>query len=253
MEFSSKWKKLDIIPLSCFHIGSPYFNEKKLKNWIKWIAEKETRRAWILGDIFDAILAGSPGNQHEQTMSLKNAKLLAERILKPIVKQIDLVIPGNHDGRVFNLTSDEIVFDLCKWLNIEDKYHFGDFTGTIRFGKNHGKRNKLVAYTFYTTHGTGGAATQGGKINKLMQLCNIVENCDLYVMAHVHDILTCKLSPFSVDSRNGQLKEIKQTFVSSSSWLDYGGYALEKKYRPAKTGSPRIRLYGNKKDCHVSI
>jgi len=253
LDYSSKWDKLDIIPLSCFHIGSPYFNEKKLRGWIKWIAEKPTRRAWLLGDIFDAILTGSPGNMHEQSMTLKDAKLLAEDILKPIVKQIDIVIPGNHDGRIFNLTSDEIIFDLCKWLGIEDKYHFGDYTGVIRFGKNHGKKNKPMVYSFYCTHGTGGAATPGGKMNKLIALANVVENCDLYVMSHIHDILTLKLEPYTIDSRNGQLKMLKQTFVTSSSWLDYGGYALEKKYRPSKTGSPRVRLYGNKKDVHVSI
>ena len=190
---------------------------------------------------------------HESVMTLKDAKLKAEELLKPIVNQIDLVIPGNHDDRVFNLTSDEIIFDLCKWLGIEDKYHFGDYTGVIRFGKNQGKKNKLLVYTFYTTHGAGGSTTPGGRINALMKLGNVVEDCDLYVMAHVHDILVTKLSPFRVDSRNGQLKEIKQTFVTSSSWLDYGGYALSKKYRPAKTGSPRIRLYGRKKDVHVSI
>jgi len=235
------------------HIGSPYFNEKKLKGWIKWIAEKETRRVWLLGDIFDAILAGSPGNMHEATMSLKDAKLKAEELLKPIVKQIDIVISGNHDDRIFNLTSDEIIFDLCKWLGIEDKYHFGDCTGVVRFGKNHGKKDKPIVYTFYCTHGSGGSATPGGKINRLLKLGDVVDDCDLYVMAHVHDILVAKLEPFRVDSRNGQLKTVKQTFVTSSSWLDYGGYALSKKYRPGKTGSPRVRLYGREKDIHISI
>ncbi len=217
------------------------------------MAEKETRRAWILGDIFDAVLDGSPGNMHEAVCSLKDAKLLAEDILKPIKKQIDLVIPGNHDNRIFNKTTDEIIFDLCKFLKIEDKYHFGDYTGVIRFGKQSSNHNKPVVYTFYITHGSGGATTQSGKLNRLLSLANIVSDCDLYIMAHIHDILTLKIEPFTVDSRNNFLKNIKQTFVSSSSWLDYGGYAMEKKYRPAKTGSPRIRLYGNRKDLHVSI
>jgi hypothetical protein len=244
---------LDIIPISCSHIGSRYFNEQKLRGYIKWLSEKEQRRAWILGDIFDAVLDGSPGNMHEATCSLKDAKLLAEDILKPIVNQIDLVIPGNHDNRVFNKTTDEIIFDLCKFLKIEDKYHFGDYTGVIRFGKQSSNHNKPVVYTFYITHGSGGATTQSGKLNRLLSLANIVADCDLYIMAHIHDILTLKIEPFTVDSRNNFLKNIKQTFVSSSSWLDYGGYAMEKKYRPAKTGSPRIRLYGDRKDLHVSI
>ena len=253
LNYSSKWEKLDIIPLSCFHIGSPQFNENKLKGYIKWISERPNRRAWILGDIFDAQCVTSRGNMHEQTMSIKDAKLKAEELLTPIIANIDLVIPGNHDNYLFNETTDEIVFDLCKYLNIPEKYHFGDYTGTIRFGKMHGKKAKPAVYTFYCTHGTGGAATPGGKMNKLINLSSIVEDCDLYIMAHIHDCLMAKLEPFSVDSRNGQLKQTKQTFASSSSWLDYGGYALEKKYRPAKTGSPRIRLYGNKKDIHVSI
>lgn len=253
MEFSSKWEKLDIIPLSCLHIGSPYFNEKKVKGYIKWISERPSRRVWLLGDIFDAQLSSSKGNMHEQVLSLKDAKLKAEELFIPIIANIDLVIPGNHDNYCFNETGNDIMFDLCKYLNIPEKYHFGDFTGTIRFGKKDGKQNKPVVYTFFCSHGTGGAATPGGKMNKLIALCNIVEDCDLYVMAHIHDCLTLKLEPFCIDSRNGQLKSIKQTFASSSSWLDYGGYALEKKYRPAKTGSPRIRLYGRKHDIHVSI
>ena len=235
------------------HIGSPFFNETKLRGHIKWIAEKEHRRAWILGDIFDAILDGSPGNMHEAVCSLKDAKLLAEDILKPIAYKIDLVVPGNHDNRIFNKTTDEIIFDLCKYLGIESKYHFGDYTGVIRFGKQTANHNKPVAYTFICTHGSGGSTTIAGKITRLLGIAEIVKNCDLNVMAHIHDILTCKLEPFIVDSRNGQLKSMVQTFVSSSSWLDYGGYALEKKYRPAKTGSPRIRLYGDRKDIHISI
>jgi UDP-2,3-diacylglucosamine pyrophosphatase LpxH len=253
LNYSIEWEKLDIIPVSCLHIGSNFFNEQQLRGYIKWIAEKENRRAWLLGDIFDAILDGSPGNMHEASCTLKDAKLLAEDILKPIKEQIDIVIPGNHDNRIFNKTTDEIIFDLCKFLGIENKYHFGDYTGVVRFGKQSSNHNKQVVYSFYVSHGTGGAVTQSGKMNRLLGLAEVVKNCDLYIMAHIHDILTCKLEPFTIDSRNGQLKSIKQTFASSSSWLSYGGYALEKKYKPAKTGSPRIRLYGDRKDIHVSI
>ena len=253
LNYSNEWEKLDIIPISCSHIGSRYFNEQKLRGYIKWISEKERRRAWILGDIFDAILDGSPGNMHEATCSLKDAKLLAEDILKPIVDHIDLVIPGNHDNHIFNKTTDEIVFDLCKFLGIEKKYHFGDYSGVVRFGKQTANHNKPVVYSFFATHGGGGATTPSGKLNRLLRLSEIVKDCDVYFMAHIHDILICKLEPFTIDSRNGQMKAITQTFVSSSSWLDYGGYALEKKYRPAKTGSPRVRLYGDRKDIHCSI
>jgi len=235
------------------HIGSRYFNENKFKGYVKWIAEKNSRRAWVLGDILDAILDGTPGNMHEAEYSLKDAKLKAEELLRPIISQIDMVIPGNHDNHIFNETTDEVVFDICKFLGIEDKYHFGDYTGVVRFGRINGKQDKPAVYSFYVAHGTGGATTLAGKINKLMGLSEIVKNCDLYIQAHFHDMLTFKLEPVIVDSRNNQMKTTVQTFASSSSWLDYGGYALEKKYRPAKTGSPRIRLYGYKKDIHVSI
>ncbi len=173
--------------------------------------------------------------------------------MRPIVKQIDIVIPGNHDNHIFNETTDEVVFDICKYLGIPEKYHFGDYSGTLRFGKCGGKKNKQISYKFYVAHGTGGATTLAGKIKKLNDLALVVRNADFYMQAHFHDILTFKKEPFWIDSRNHQQKTIKQTFVSSSSWLDYGGYALEKKYEPAKTGSPRVRLYGYRKDIHVSI
>lgn len=253
LDYGPDFEKLDIIPLSCMHIGCRYFNEEKLTGYIKWISEEKRRRVFLLGDIFDAILDGSPGNMHEATCSLKDAKLKAESLLRPIKDQIDLVIPGNHDNRIFNKTTDEIIFDLCKFLGIESKYHFGDYTGVIRFGKQTANHNKPVVYSFFISHGSGGSATAAGKLSRLMGLADIVKNCDLYIMAHIHDILTAKIEPYTVDSRNGQLKAVTQTFVSSSSWLEYGGYALEKKYKPSKTGSPRIRLYGYKKDIHVSV
>jgi len=55
------------------------------------------------------------------------------------------------------------------------------------------------------------------------------------------------------DYRNKKILEIKQAFVSAGSFLKYGGYAERKGLPITKTGTPRIRFDGTRKDIHVSL
>jgi hypothetical protein len=131
------------------------------------------------------------------------------------------------------------------YLDIEEKYDMKGLVGSIKIG--------AVDYTFYIKHGSGGGKSQAYKIRKLREMAGVVKNADMYFMSHIHDTLTFQIKPKFINAVTGELDEQKQTFISSSSYLKYGGYAEEFDFEPAKTGSPRVRLNGLTKDVHVSI
>jgi hypothetical protein len=180
-------------------------------------------------------------------MTVSQAKQKIKELFMPLVeaKKIIGMCGGNHEERIFKVTGNDISLDIAMFLNIEDIYDPQGLCGAITIGK--------IKYSFYMKHGKGGGKKRAYKMRKMEEMGQVVKNCDLYIMAHIHDILTFQIEPIFFDAAIKKKVRIKQTFVSSSSYMDYGGYAEDFDFEPGKTGSPRIRLNGNKKDVHVSI
>jgi hypothetical protein len=173
-------------------------------------------------------------------MNTSQVKQRVKKLFKPLADEGRIIgmTGGNHEYRIYQSTGNDISLDMAMSLNVEDVYDIHGLCGTIKIGD--------IKYSFYIKHGKGGGKTQAFKMRKMKEMAGVIKNCDLYMMAHIHDILTFAIEPIFIDT-------IKQTFVSSSSFLDYGDYAEDADMEPGKTGSPRIRLNGNKKDIHVSI
>jgi hypothetical protein len=178
-------------------------------------------------------------------MNVKDAKIYAKKILMPIRDKILGVTSGTHEWRIWDKTGNDITLDLAMYLDIEDKYDMKGIVGSIKVCD--------ISYTFYIKHGSGGGKTQAYKMRKLKEMALVIKNADMYFMSHIHDTLTFQIKPKFIDIETQAITELKQTFISSSSYLKYGGYAEEFDFEPAKTGSPRVRLNGKAKDVHVSI
>ena len=189
----------------------------------------------------------SKGSPYEAVMTVKDAKLKVKELLTPLAEKdkIKGMDSGNHEHRIWKKTGNDISLDIAIFLNIEKIYDPKGLYGIITVGK--------IKYSFYMKHGKGGGKSRAYKMRKLMEMAGVIKNCDLYIMAHIHDILTFQVKPKFINIAKNREERIKQTFVSSSSYLEYGGYAEEFDYEPSKTGSPRIRLDGLRKDIHVSI
>ena len=230
------------MPLSDFHLGDPLFDEEKLQGYIQWIKDNKNAYTFINGDVFDCAIIDSLGNTYEANMTITQAKIKAKNMLMPIKDKIIGLTMGNHERRVWNKTGVDIGFDLAMYLGLEDKYDQKGICGNITINN--------INYRYYIKHGSGGGRTQSYKMTCLQRMSEIVLNADLYIMSHVHDILTFQLQPLVIKD---DIETRKQTFVTASSYLKYGGYAEDGNYQPAKTGSPRIRLNALKKDIHVSI
>lgn len=209
--------------------------------------ENENAYALLNGDLAEVAIIGSKGNPYEATMTVSQAKQKIKELFMPLVKAKKVIgmAGGNHEERIFKQTGNDISLDIAMFLDIEGIYDPQGLYGSINIGN--------ISYTFYMKHGKGGGKKRAYKMHKMEEMGQVIKNCDLYIMAHIHDILTFQVEPKFIDAENNCEIRIKQTFVSSSSYMDYGGYAEDFDFEPGKTGSPRIRLNGIKKDVHVSI
>ncbi len=239
-----------VVPLSDLHEGHPSCNKDKFRGYVKWVLERENAFTVVNGDMMDCVLANSPGNRYEATMSPDQQMESVITELKPLADagRILLLLDGNHEARISRDAGIDVSRIIARELKVTYRRDMGFMV--LRFGK--GRNGKQVAYTFAVTHGVGGGRTQGGKANALERFGGIA-CCDVYVIGHVHNMLPFQRVHFVPDLQNGGIIEKKQTFVSSGSFQGYNGYAARNMYAPAKLGSPRIRLSGREKDVHVSI
>lgn len=217
-----------------------------MQGYVDWILKTPNAYTFINGDVFDCAIMGSKGNPYDAVMTVQAAKKIAKEILSPIKDRILGVTTGNHERRIYKATGNDVSEDLAMMLNVEDLY---DASGLIL----HININDRITYIIYMKHGAGGGKTQAYRLKKLKELSDIVKDVDIYIIGHVHDVLTFSLNPYFVDVETGENVQKKQTYVSSGSYLNYGGYAEDLNFEPGKMGSPRIRLNVVKKDVHVSI
>ncbi len=239
-----------IIPLSDLHIGDPLFDERKFQRFADWI--KATPNAWVmlLGDLMNSATKSSVSNIYEEVMNPQQQLKYARSLLEPIKEKVLIAVEGNHERRILKEDGINVTEILCEQLGVV--YAPRSALLKITLGRRI-KNGKPICYTIYATHGAGSGRTTGAKVNTLRRLREIIL-ADVYVMGHIHFMTAFQETYLVPDTRNNKVEEVKLTFVSSSSFLKWGGYAEEKILNPAKLGAPRIRLEGrNKKDVHVSI
>jgi predicted phosphodiesterase len=238
-----------IIPISDIHIGDPLVDYEKLYGYLNWVKENP---AWIIlnGDLMTCDIKQSVGDVYKQELNPQQQLDELVKIFTPFKDRILAIIQGNHEQRITREVGVDILRVFTQILGIEDKYDPDSALVHIRLGKD--RSSKRIGYTIFATHGWSNGRKAGGKLNAIQELRNVIL-ADCYIASHTHTqgaIVEKYLVP---DYRNRKILEIKQVFVSAGSFLKYGSYAERRGMPIAKTGTPRIRLDGTKKDIHVSL
>lgn len=237
-----------IIPLSDLHVADPNFDEQKFLRFCTWIQETPNAYVLLLGDLMNTATKNSVSDVYEDVMDPNQQLKYTRKLLEPIKDRVLAIVEGNHERRIKRETAINTTEVLAEMLGLF--YSPRSVLLKVRVGKN--KHGKPVVYTIFGTHGLGGGRTWGNKANWLRRLGDIVL-ADVYVMGHVHQMIAFQDVYYIPDLRNNKVDEVKRTYVSSASFVRWGGYAEEKLLPPSKLGAPRIRLDGGKKDVHVSI
>lgn len=229
-----KGDKLYLVDLSDIHVGSKGFDEKSFKNTINLLSKVDNVMVILGGDSYDNAVLGSKTSAFSQAVvSPREQVLLFEELVKPIKNKIIGKIDGNHDGtRAKTFNDFSLSEHFCYRNNVT---YFGDYA---IFHFSIGK----CAFTVFAHHRSG---SSGKKLN-LNKLQEVGEmwRCDIILGEHTHKRHFGSEIYIDVDTRNRKPVIREQFFVNTNSFLNWSDYAIEKGYRPSKTGANVIELTG---------
>jgi hypothetical protein len=117
----------------------------------------------------------------------------------------------------------------------------------IRFGHEARRlaENRKMVYSVYATHGSGGGRREGGKINRLADLAQIVD-ADAYLCGHAHLPAVFREGFYRSNKNNSTVQYVDRLFVNAAAALNYGGYGDKAGFKPASKQSPVIYLDGKR-------
>jgi len=251
----------DLYGLGDIHAGSIHCAESKIKEKVDEI--KHNKRAlWIgMGDYSDCVTTkdkrwGAYGlaSWVNQGDIVNSQKEWLSKLFMPIKDKCLGLLTGNHEETIHDRHDDDIARHLCTDLSVPF-LSYACFVELV-FERAGGTRRM---YQIFAWHGSGAAASDGGKLMRLMRLVNDVQ-ADIYLMGHLHDIVI--KSPHRLKCVNGKIKDIPLIAAMTGSWLTAytqpkGGanmgisYAEKKGYAPSRIGTPVIHINPDKEKVTV--
>ena len=232
--------ELKVYPLGDLHIGTPAHDRERWEEWVDYLIRSKDSSLLGTGDFLNAALKDSKSEAYDEHLTVGDAKRRLRAQLKPLAEdgRIDLLVPGNHEDRIYRAVGDCPIHDLSDALGVPFSrsaalliYRVGD-----------------VEYTVYMRHGTG----NGQSLAQLSKSAMTVD-ADVYVTGHTHKQAATADEYFTLDEKAMKVRRAKRYYVSSGSFLRYETYAAQRGYTPTRLGSPRVHLSGARKDVHVSI
>lgn len=223
-----------IVPMSDLHIGDPLSDWRLIQQRVEYIHTHDNVYCVLDGDLIDNATRTSIGDIYGQRLNPMESVKTISTLLTPIRDKILAACPGNHEHRTYRSDGIDITEMICSNLGIVDRYSPTTALVTIKTAKN--------TYTLYITHGSGGGRKAGGKVNRLLDLAQIVD-ADIYLMGHTHTPTATRQA--IMERRGNRLIQADRLFVITAAALTYGGYADAQGYAPASLINPTIHLCTN--------
>jgi hypothetical protein len=237
------FEALYVYPLGDVHKGAEAHDADRWHDYLDYLAARDDASFLGTGDYLNSAIEGSKSDVYSERGTVGDNKRELRRELQPLADagRIDLLMPGNHENRIWRAVGDCPIRDVADTLDVPYVrtaallvYHVGD-----------------VDYTVYVKHGTG-AGGVGARANRLEKAAQ-TSLSDVYVSGHTHSQLCFPSQVFQYDEAEDRVVRRTRYFVSSGSFVGSEPYAITAGYSPTKVGAPRIRLDGTRHDVHVSL
>ena len=251
-----------LYPCFDWHIGSPGCAEESLRRYVDTIA-RDANGLWLLGgDAIDAI-----GYRDKRFNPLNTPSWLTLRdlgklgrvlfdyiteLLKPIRHKCIGLAWGNHEDSLLRDTQSwERWEDFVKAIGAPDMgvCGFRDLVFQTRKGTE-------SAFRILVHHGSGAAATPGGKINRLAKTLNDFPRADLVLIGHLHDQIEKRTTGIDADAGCTQIVDSTRLGVMCGTWLrtysnGHPGYGEVRGYSPVPLGNPISEIEPASRDMSV--
>ena len=242
-----------MLVLADYHYADPNSDHEAIKRDLEYIKNHDNAYAVMAGDLLDCALKSSLGDCYVNLSPMDELTACMD-MFAPIAHKVIGIVKGNHEARHYKTNGVDMTRILARQLGIEDKYSPDTALIFLRVGRDEKPctRHRPVLYTIYLTHGTGGGRKEGGKIQRLVDLSNIVD-ADIYICGHTHLPASIKTAFARPCPANNSITYCTKLFVNSAAKLNYGGYGDIGGYRPNAKDTPMILLSGTTKDMRAVV
>lgn len=232
-----------LIPLADAHYGSQEFNETLWHNTIKRIQDDPDCYCVLVGDLIDNGLKNSVTNIYEATCSPRDQKEWIYNELLPIKDKVLGAVGGNHERRTSKEADQDPLYDVMTRLGIEDVYRKNICFMQIKLTYPTKEREKQrCAFSFAITHGSGGGMYIGSSANRVQTFGMAIEGIDCLITGHTHKPVTFPVTKLMFN--NGAVVRKQFVCAVASSFLNYGGYPVQKLMTPtAQTTTEIVMTY----------
>ena len=244
-----------IFPISDVHFGAlEHMNEQ----WMDFCRMVEhTPNAYIIlgGDLINNnVRTCGFINPYDELYRPREQKKRMVGYLTPIKEKILCAVSGNHEARSMKDDDIDITYDIMAKLDIEHLYRPNMCFMKVSLGERKADKTPIQSYTFGVTHGAGGGIYTGATVNRNERFGNIIDGLDCLVVGHTHKGTVTKPSKIVIDRKNDKVSMSHYTVISMTSWLNYGGYAMQKMLLPAHVADPqKIKLHMNKQHKQIEV
>lgn len=242
-----------IVPISDVHLGAAECMEKEFREFIKMLADTENMYITLGGDLINNGLRNSVSNPFDEVYRPREQKKLMTDILYPVKDKILCGVGGNHEARSMKDSDSDITLDIFSKLDIEHLYRPNLAVCHLRFGQECKAKQHRINYAIAVTHGSGGGALTGSAVNKNERFGNAIDGIDALIVGHTHKPVVSNPQKIRVDLNSHSIRLEPFKCITSSSWLRYGGYALNKMLLPANQTIQTLYLNGKEKEMKITM
>lgn len=251
LELPENLERIDVHLLGDWHIGDPLCDLGSVAEKLDEIREKPNAYCILGGDLCDMALRDSIGDVHGAKLSPMGQVERVVSLLEPVKGKVLCMVRGNHENRVYKSTGIDPLAFAASELGLSERYSDTSALLFVQFGHDtkHGGR---MQYTMYVTHGAGSGRKEGGKLQRLADLQNIID-CDIYCHNHTHLPAVFPTCSYRIDYTHRQPVLVEHLFVNGGASLNYGGYADAGGFKPAGKRHPVIHLTSGRKHFTATL
>lgn len=232
------------------HIGHRGFQRALFRDQVKDILDDPAALVVLTGDLIENVTRGSVGDLYED-LEIVNPQDQADDAvdeLMPIASRIIGAVRGNHEYRTPKDMGIDPMAYICRSLNAP--YFRDSVLLCLRFG--HLLNGKPLLYTVYLSHLSGGAGSDGGKVNAGSKMASIVV-ADVCIGGHTHMGATHKRAIWVPNLQNRQVLKREIQIVNAGTYQDTSGWGERKSFAPVVLGSPVISLSGRRRRTRCTV
>mgnify|MGYP003571250542 CR=1 FL=1 len=250
---------ITIIPISDVHLGSEECMEQRFIEFIETVKNTPNTYLTLGGDLIDNGTRSGVSNIFRATMPPSQQKKEMANILSEVRDRILCFVPGNHERRSGKDADDDPCYDIAAKLDLEHLYRENIAFLKIQLGKRNRENGTIASgderptYILTVTHGAGGGILTGAAVNRNERFACVLDGCDALIIGHTHKPFTTQPGKIFIDPRNNKVSVKPFKVISSTSWLEYGGYAAQKMLLPSTHCLQTLTLKGDHKEMSVTM